>query len=159
MDSFEAIYQEYFPQVYKYLLAQCRDPHLAEELTQQAFFKAMGSLHKFDGRCRLYVWLCQIAKNTWLHHLEKEKRRASLPEDLPGPGLEESFADKDTAARLHVLLHDLQEPYKEVFSLRVFGQLPFAQIGALFGKSDSWARVVYYRAKTELRRGLNETDL
>ncbi len=159
MDSFDAIYQQYFPQVYQYLLAQCRDPHLAEELTQQAFFKAMGSLHKFDGRCRLYVWLCQIAKNTWLHHLEKEKRRAPLPEDLPAPGLEEAFEDKDAAARLHVLLHHLQEPYKEVFTLRVFGQLPFAAIGRLFGRTDSWARVVYHRAKLELRRGLDETDL
>ncbi len=161
MDHFEQIYQEYFPQVYKYLYALCRNEHLAEELTQQTFFKAMGSLHKFDGRCRLYVWLCQIGKNTWFSYLEKEKRRAAdgLPEDLPGSDLELAFEDRDTARRLFELLHELEEPYKEVFSLRVLGQLPFAQIGALFGKSDSWARLVFYRAKIALRRGLDETDL
>ena len=50
----------------------------------------------------------------------------------------------------------MPEPYKEVFSLRVFGELPFAQIGELFGKSDGWARLIFYRAKNELRRRLDE---
>ena len=58
-----------------------------------------------------------------------------------------------------VLLHQLPEPYKEVFSLRVFGELPFAQIGELFGKTDSWARVIFYRAKTKLRRDFDENTV
>ena len=71
--------------------------------------------------------------------------------------MEETLADRDTARQLHRLLHDLPEPYKEVFSLRIFGELPFAQIGELFGKSESWARVTYFRARQKLKEGLDGT--
>ena len=106
------------------------------------------------------MWLCQIAKNTYLTHVRKQKRRAAPPEDEPShPGFEGELLDSDSAWHLHRLLHDLNEPYKEVFSLRVFGELSFSQIGQLFGKSDSWARLIFYRAKTELRRRADENDL
>ena len=89
-----------------------------------------------------------------------QKRRAAPPEDEPShPGFEGELLDSDSAWQLHRLLHDLNEPYKEVFSLRVFGELSFSQIGQLFGKSDSWARLIFYRAKTELRRRADENDL
>ena len=68
--------------------------------------------------------------------------------------MEETLADRDTARQLHRLLHDLPEPYKEVFSLRIFGELPFAQIGELFGKTESWARVTYFRARQKLKAAL-----
>ena len=78
---------------------------------------------------------------------------------LEKEGFEGELLDSDSAWQLHRLLHDLNEPYKEVFSLRVFGELSFSQIGQLFGKSDSWARLIFYRAKTELRRQADENDL
>ena len=160
MMDFEAIYVTYFDSVYQYVLSLCRDVHTAEEVTQESFYKAMTHLDKFDGRCRLYVWLCQIAKNTYLTHVKRQKRRAAAPEVEPShPGFEGELMDKDSAWQLHRLLHGLNEPYKEVFSLRVFGELPFSQIGQLFGKSDSWARLIFYRAKTELRRRADENDL
>ena len=68
--------------------------------------------------------------------------------------MEETLADRDTARQLHRLLHDLPEPYKEVFSLRIFGELPFAQIGELFGKTESWAWVTYFRARQKLKEAL-----
>lgn len=160
MTDFEEIYATYFDSVYQYVLSLCRDVHTAEEVTQESFCKAMTHLDRFDGRCRLYVWLCQIAKNTYLTHVRKRKRRAAPPEDEPShPGFEGELLDSDSAWQLHRLLHDLNEPYKEVFSLRVFGELSFSQIGQLFGKSDSWARLIFYRAKTELRRQADENDL
>lgn len=73
--------------------------------------------------------------------------------------IETELLDRDTAWQIHKLLHHLPEPYKEVFSLRVFGELPFAKIGELFGKSDSWARLIFFRAKKELRRDLDESSL
>ena len=44
----------------------------------------------------------------------------------------------------------MDEPYKEVFSLRVFGELPFEKIGTIFGKSSGWVRVTFYRAKKQI---------
>ena len=48
----------------------------------------------------------------------------------------------------------MAEPYKEVFSQRTFGELPYSQIGELFGKTESWARVTYFRARQKLKEGL-----
>ncbi len=160
MAGFEAIYTEHFQNVYRYVYTLCRNESVAEEITQEAFYKALENLDKFDGKCRLFVWLCQIAKNTYFTYLKKQRRYAPESEMPPsGSSMESDLEDADTAWQIHKLVHQLSEPYKEVFSLRVFGQLPFAQIAQLFGKTDSWARLIFYRAKQELRRGLDENEL
>lgn len=163
MADFEVIYVEHFHNVCKYVFSLCRNESIAEEITQEAFYKAMEHIDRFDGKCKLYVWLCQIAKNTYYTYTKKQKRYAAETEiDLTQqaePSFENELMDKETIWKLHKLLHQLNEPYKEVFSLRVFGELPFSQIGELFGKTDSWARLIFYRAKKELRRGLDENTV
>lgn len=163
MEDFEAIYVQHFDGVYKYVFSLCRNETIAEEITQEAFYRAMEHIDKFEGKCKLYVWLCQIAKNTFLTYAKQQKRYVSETDvDLSQqiePSFESEILDKETLRKLHKLLHGLSEPYKEVFSLRVFGELPFSQIGELFGKSDSWARLIFYRAKKELRRDLDENIL
>ncbi len=159
MTAFEDIYREHFPGVCRYVYSLCRNETLAEEVTQESFVKAMENLDKFRGETRLFVWLCQIAKNTLFTHQRKQNAltEAEDLEQLPfETNLEEAFFDKETAQTLLQLLHALPEPYKEVFTLRVYGQLPFSQIGQLFGKTDSWARLIYYRAKQDIRRNLHE---
>ena len=161
MTAFEEIYKEHFGGVYKYVYALCRNESIAEEVTQETFYKAMENLDSFRGETRLFVWLCQIAKNTYFNYCKKQNRYASddVLQEIGSSDLEEAFFDRETAGRVLQLLHELSEPYKEVFTLRVYGQLPFSQIGQLFGKSDSWARLIYYRAKREIRRNLNEHQL
>ncbi|MDD3415839.1 MAG: RNA polymerase sigma factor [Lachnospiraceae bacterium] len=155
--DFENIYTEYFSDVYKYVLSLCCNEAAAEEITQETFFKAMRHIDNFNGNCKLYVWLCQIAKNTYFKSAAKHKH--ILPEmdtDTPDPALdvETAYLNREDARKLHILLHNLNEPYKEVFTLRVFGELPFSQIGELFGKTDSWARLVFYRAKKQLQEAM-----
>ena len=163
MVEFEAIYTKYFESVYKYVFSLCRNETEAEYVTQEAFYKAMEHLNQFDGRCKLYVWLCQIAKNTFFTYAKKQKRYTSETDIESHEPIESNFEskllEKETVWEIHKLLHQLSEPYKEVFSLRVFGELPFSQIGELFGKTDSWARLIFYRAKNELRRGFDENNL
>ena len=101
------------------------------------------------------MWLCQIARNQYLALCRERKRRGELDREPGDDGIESGFADRDAAKRLHRLLHHLPEPYKEVFSLRTFGELPFAQIGELFGKTESWARVTYFRARQKLKEGFD----
>ena len=136
--EFQQVYELYFKDVYKYVLALCRDEHMAEEVTQETFFKALKSIDSFRGQCKLYVWLCQIAKNTYYSMAAKNKtsRIEELPENA-GDALESALLTKESAFEIHRILHDLEEPYKEVFSLRVFGELSFRQIGQLFGKTES----------------------
>ena len=151
MPDFEAVYRQYFADVYKYALALSRDEQTAEEVTQETFFKALTAIDSFRGDCQLRVWLCQIARNQYLT-LCRERKKFTDAEPEPGDsGIEEGFADREDARRLHILLHALPEPYKEVFSLRTFGELPFSQIGELFGKTESWARVTYFRARQKLK--------
>lgn len=154
MTEFEEVYRLYFRDVYRYCLALCRDEETAEEVTQETFFKALNAIDQFDGRCRLYVWLCQIAKNTYFSM--RSKKRPDGPEtDIPaGESLEERLLTKESAFEIHRVLHRLEEPYKEVFSLRTFGELPFKQIGELFGKTESWARVTYHRARLKIKEEL-----
>jgi len=155
--DFEQVYKEHFPDVFKYILSLCRDEAVAEEITQETFFKAMQKIDQFNGSCKLYVWLCQIAKNTFFSLYEKQKRHVSDGETEISDtafDVEKDYLDKDMTKRLHILLHKLDEPYKEVFTLRVFGELPYSQIADLFGKTDSWARLIFYRAKKQLQEGL-----
>ena len=155
MTEFEEVYRLYFRDVYRYCLALTRDEQMAEEVTQETFFKALRAIDQFDGKCRLYVWLCQIAKNTYFSIQRKKRDRSELPEDIPsGESLEERLLTKEAAFEIHQLLHRLEEPYKEVFSLRTFGELPFRQIGELFGKTESWARVTYHRARLKIKEEL-----
>lgn len=149
MEDYEQIYTLYFQDVYRYVCALSRDANLAEEITQETFFKALKSLDSFRGQCRLYVWLCQIAKHTYLSHLKKRKEPES--EEPLSNSVEEMMLEKESAFQIHQALHNLSEPYKEVFSLRVLGELSFWQIGLLFGKSENWARVTYHRARLKIK--------
>ena len=154
MTEFRAVYERYFKDVYRYALSLSRDPDVAEEITQETFFKALKNIDSFRGQCRLYVWLCQIAKNTYITHCQKQSRMAPEADYEPARDLEEQLLTKESAFEIHKVLHRLPDPYKEVFSLRTFGELPFAQIGELFGKSESWARVTYHRARLRIKEEL-----
>ena len=145
MTDFQEVYDLYFKDVYKCALSLSRNEHVAEEVTQETFFKALKNIDSFRGQCRLYVWLCQIAKNTYFTYIQKQKRDAPEEEGASGESLEERLITKESAFEIHKVLHKLPEPYKEVFSLRVFGELSFAQIGELFGKTESWARDITAR--------------
>ena len=156
MPDFDGVYRAYFADVYRYALALCGDEPLAEELTQETFFRALTAIDEFRGECQLRVWLCQIARNRYASLCRERKKFTDSREETGESGMEEALADRDAARRLHVLLHALPEPYKEVFSLRTFGELPFGQIGELFGKSESWARVTYFRARQKLKEALDQ---
>lgn len=153
--EFEEVYKRYFKDVYKYALSLAHNEHIAEEITQETFFKALKSIEQFDGRCKLYVWLCQIAKNTYFTSSRQTAKRNVLME---GPCfdafLEERLLNKETFFEIHRVIHTLEEPYKEVFSLRAFSDLSFRQIGDLFEKTESWARVTYHRAKIKIKEDL-----
>ncbi len=154
MTEFEQVYRSYFRDVELYLRAICRDESLAEELTEQVFFQAMKALPKFRGDCDIRTWLCAMAKNCYLSNLRKNRPGESIDELQlldTGRSMEERFADEEQAMEIHRILHTLPEPYKEVFSLRVFGQLSFENIGLLFGRNANWACVTYHRARQKIK--------
>ena len=156
MDDMHQIYQQHAQTVYKFLLAQCRNADLAEDLTQETFYQAIRSIDRFDGRCKLSVWLCQIAKHLWYQHLRKRKREVPLPDEppeLPIPSAEEGLLEQEGRLELLRKIHALPEQQREVVYLRSFGGLTFREIGDVLGKTENWARVTFYRGKEQLRKG------
>jgi RNA polymerase sigma factor (sigma-70 family) len=156
--EFESIYDQYFRDVYSFVLSLSRNEQIAEEITQETFFKALKNIDKFKGNCKVNVWLCQIAKNTYFTYLDKQKRFGTddIPEEISENSIESMIMNKEETFRLHKALHRLKDPYKEVFTLRVFGELSFKQISQLFEKTESWARVTFHRAKGKIRDLLRE---
>ena len=160
--DFEHIYRLYFKDVFLYLRALSASADTAEEITQETFVKALRSIDSFDGSKDIRAWLFTIARNTYYTHCRRQSRYADeeLSENEPDiqPDFTERFADEESAFQIHRFLHGLDEPYKEVFSLRVFGELPFEKIGAIFGKSSGWARVTFYRAKKQIIEYMEVTE-
>lgn len=160
MTKFEQIYRTYFNDVYLYVRRLSGDENIAEEITSETFFKAMRGISGFRGDCDIRVWLCQIAKNCYYTYLKKSKQTNSIDDvelsELPSEKntIEEMCIKHEEAARIRTVLHNVPEPYKEVFMWRVFAELSFKQIGQIFHKSENWACVTYHRAKTMIKSRL-----
>ncbi len=156
MNAFEELYKQYYSQIYFYVLGLCRNEHIAEEITQETFFRVLKKMNTFRGECKINVWITQIAKNTFYNYCRKKKLdpESSL-EDIATEGtIEEKIIDQETAKQIHMILHRMQEPYKEVFWMRIFSELSFKEIGNIHGKTESWARVTYHRAKLMIKEEL-----
>ena len=156
MTELEQLYRAYFSDVYLYLKRLTGDVYLAEDLTAETFLRAMRALPAYREQGTARVWLCQIAKNLYFDWCRR--RHAQVPLEAlddavladPDPGPQAAAEHRDETLRLHRLVHALPEPYKEVFLLRVFGELDFKQIGAVFGKTANWACVTCHRARRKL---------
>ena len=134
---------------------------LAEEITQDVFFKAMTAKHSFDQKSGELTWLCSIAKHLTMDEFRRNQKVTDLDEAAVSDNQnspETTVEEQETTLQIHLILHDLQEPYKEVFQLRVFGELPFSQIGYIFGKTENWARVTYHRARLKIQERMKKNE-
>ena len=162
-EDLEQIYQRHAQFVYRYLLSLTGNDDLAEELTQETFVQAVGSIKRFDGSCKLTTWLCAIAKNQWRAYCRKHPSMLSLdvqPEEAivgksvvhgMAPSSEEEYLAAQERQSLFRNLHECPEPYREVLYLRILGGLSFRELADILGRSETWARVTYYRGKEKLR--------
>lgn len=160
-EDIEQIYREYAKNVYRFLYSLCGDAEVSEELTQETFFQAMQSIKRYDGTCKMSVWLCQIAKHLWYRELDRRRRRPTeeLTDDVLREGKGNAVGNKpvedaailsgDKTALYHAI-HALPEPMREIVHLRLSGEFSFSEIGEVLGKSENWARVTFYRAKQRL---------
>lgn len=156
----DSIYQEYATLVYRFLYSYTRDAEWSQELMQETFLRAVGSISRYDGSCKLSVWLCQIAKHVLYQELRKKKHvetvelTDSLPDDT-SPSGETSVLNQESKIELYQAIHHLPELEREVILYRITGELSFREIGAVLGKSENWSRTVFYRAKQKIKKELN----
>ena len=150
MQSIEEIYEMYSRKVFLFLLSKTNNEHLAEELTQETFFQAVQSIDRFRGNSSVLTWLCGIAKNVWLKYLKRHQELLSIEDDIP-----EIRDTKETNVQWEQkeilrLIHDMNEPMREVMYLRLISNLSFAEIGEIIGKTENWTRVTFFRGKQKI---------
>ena len=183
MISLEEVYREYSDMIYRWLLARTGDEDLAEEITQETFYQAVLHADNYDHSCKVSTWLCSIASNKLKEYLRKHPQTEELPEEygVPGadtasgsggapdkqgkggqilsvPSAEDQVLEASQKMGLYRAIHSLPEPSREVVHLRAFADLSFREIGDIFGKSENWARVTYFRARAALRKELTENE-
>ena len=158
---FEELYEENYKIVYGYLLSLSKNETISEDLTSDTFLKAFEKISTFKGNSKTSTWLCQIAKNEYLQYLRKHKKTDSIEEcsDIADTErIEDIVQDKTMAITIHKLLHELEEPYKEVFVLKVFAELGYKDIACIFEKTETWARVTYHRARLKIIERLGDKN-
>ncbi len=157
----EEVYQEYASLVYRFLYSFTRDKEWSQELMQETFLRAVTAISRYDGSCKLSVWLCQIAKHILWQERRKKKQMElveledTLP-DLTALDGETSVLSRENKMELYQAIHHLSETEREVILYRITGELSFREIGTIFGKSENWARTIFYRAKQKIRKELDQ---
>jgi len=150
--DYEQLYNAYYMKVYSFVMTLAKNQHDSEEITQKTFFKAMTANKKHRGNSSEFTWLCAIAKNLFIDEQRANARVTELDDRVVSEtNIEKSLVNEDTVFHVHKVLHGLEEPYKEVFQLRVFGELSFLKIGLIFEKTENWARVTYHRARLKIQ--------
>ena len=161
----EKMYEAYYMRVYSYAVTLSGSRELAEEITQETFYRAMtksaSKTASFRREADEVTWLCTIAKNLFYDEKRRQSKTGPIPEEIPDPGkeIEQAAADRDSSFRIHVALHALEDPYREIFELRVFGELSFREIGLIFNKTENWARVTFHRARLKLQERLGKNEI
>ena len=159
MQDMEQIYEQYFETVYKYLFCLTRNSDMAEELTQETFYRAVKKIHTFKGECKISVWLCQIAKNLWYDECRKHQKAIKMNEEnfletqVSNDVTEEKVVQNEEKMALYKKLQTLDEKTREVIYLRITGELSFKEIGTILNQTENWARVTFYRGKQKLKEG------
>lgn len=162
-DVFEKMFRAYYMRVYSYVMTLCADRPMAEEIAQETFYRALtAGKAAFAGRSDEMTWLCAIAQNLYYDEMRRRKKHADkmpeadeLPGEDPGGSPEKAAIDKEMSFQIHRVLHGLEEPYREVFEMRVFGELSFKEIGMIFRKTENWARVTYHRARLKIQERMD----
>lgn len=153
--EFDEIYRLYSADLYRFILNLCKNESLAMDIMQDTMLRAIENISKFKGNCSIKTYLFTIARNLYLDTLKKSENKNISSDEAEqefsdGTLFVDKLTDKESALTIHRFLHCLDEPYKEIFSLRVFAELSFREIGDIFGNSENWARTAFFRAKKKI---------
>lgn len=171
MLDLEGLYQEYAKLIYRYIYLKCRNEDVAEEIVQITFLKAITKVDSFQGRSKVYTWLCQIAKNEYLNYCRKNNRKRYYEESVEDDWQEVSAKEpyyhdtilekiilKEQVSLVLKILNSIGEPYRQVIILRIYGECSFEEIGASYEKNATWARVTYFRARKKILEKLKDEE-
>ena len=165
--EYDDIYVKYANTVKRFLICMTGDFDLSEDFTQETFYQAYKSIHRYNGACKMSVWLCQIAKHLYFDYLKKVKHMNIVSMDevqnlvslISSPNNpEELYVFNEEVNSLIDAIQHTKEPYRQIFLLRLYEEMNYKEIGQIFEKSENWARVAYYRAKKMIKERAVENE-
>lgn len=154
----EEIYKDYSKFIFNYLLSFTNNVEIAEELMQDTFLSAILNINKFKNKSSLKTWLCKIAKNKWIDYYKKTKQIKEINIDEINVNLFLDYCFEDECLKRNELLDNiskLDKSTQEVIFLRIKGNLTFKEIGSIMEKTESWARITFYRGKVKLKEKMD----
>lgn len=157
MKNMEEIYKDNYTIVYKYLLTNSHDEDIAEELTQETFYRAVKNINKFKNDSKISTWLCKIARNLWIDEIKRKNKFKEINENDFIISEDDIFANEDRI-KLFEKIQKLDIETRDVIHLRLTGELSFKEIAQIMGKTENWVRVTFYRGKEKLRKEEKENE-
>ena len=160
LEDLEKICNQHYKYVKSYALSLCLNETMAKDITQETFYNAIKKIDTFKNDCKIETWLCSIAKNIFLNQKRKKQTENILdyPNLVSNSNIEEDTIKNESVKRILAEAVKLETPYKEVFYMKSLGDMPYSSIANVFGKTENWARVTYFRSKKQIEERMNENE-
>jgi RNA polymerase sigma-70 factor, ECF subfamily len=157
MEAIRFLYLRYKDNVYGYVLSIVREPHEAEDATQQVFVKLISAIQKYEPRTVPFTaWILRVARNAAIDHL---RQRRTVPcEEVYEPGRQADESSREYRWGLEVALDALPEDQRDVVMLRHLVGLTPGEIATRMGRTESSIHGLHHRGRLALRRELADMD-
>lgn len=163
MDSLKQLYTTYEKPIFRYLYGLTSDYHLAQDLTQETFFQAVKSFHRFRGDSNVTTWLYKIARNVYVLKMRKRTNRETSIENITIEGSdknnpEEVLVSKERDEIIHSILEQIPEKHRELLLLREWQELSYEEISVITNRSLPWVKINIYRARRKFKKLYEEKE-
>ena len=158
-DAFGALYDRYFPQIYRFAYSRVRDQSLAEDVTSEVFFKALRNIKRFTYSGHPFSsWLYQITLNAIADHYRGQHGEVELEEgaSLPSgaPNVDDEVVRRDRSRRVWSAIDQLPRHQRAAMVLKFGEDKKIEEIAQIMGKSAGAVKLLLHRAVERLRREL-----
>ncbi len=164
-DAFGTLVERYRVRLYRFVERYTNDPEDARDVTQEVFLKVHAALDSYDPKYKFSTWLFRIAGNAAIDHLRRRKVRPlplELPRDDEGdsrtsdpretrPDPFEDLSRRRLRDALAAAIARLPDDYRELISLRHYGEMPYEEIAELKGMPLGTVKNKLFRARQALR--------
>lgn len=158
LSSFSLLYDQYVRLIYQFIYFKTQHKETAEDLTSTTFMKALESISQFDSQKGSFkTWLYQIARNSVIDHYRAFHSTSDLNDfwDISSPENVKDQVDKNLEwQKVGKYLKKLKPEQREIILLRLWSDLPFAEIAEIMGKSEPNCKMMFKRSLEELKANL-----
>ena len=155
------LFEKYYIDIYTYLYSLCHDASLSEDLASEVFLEVVRSISTFRGQSDIKTWLFTIARRRWYAYLRAKKHQVQTESihDLYDTEALGSTDDRNEVEEIVRELLSAESPLiRDIVQMRIDGY-SYYEIAAKHKISENSARVVYFRAKSKIRKHLEKEGL